>query len=95
VRRSNAEELELRLPNGIYAIEGTQTSYWPNHCGSSEDLNRADTTRGFVKRLVDGLNHQELRIPGYEPRAVHCDHNPVFIQKGLNSERTNIPPRAR
>jgi hypothetical protein len=88
-------------PDGIYAIEDTQTSYWPNHGGSSEDLNRVDTSMGFVKRLVDGLNHQELRIPGYEPTytdrhvvALHCYHNLVFIQKGLNAERTNIPLRA-
>ena len=85
-----------RLPDGaIYAIEDTQTSYWPEF-GGSEDLDSPDTTMAFVKRLVDGLNHEELLDPGYEPsytdthiRAVHCYHNLVVIEKGDNREGSN------
>ena len=84
-------------PNGIYAIEDTQTSYWPTYGGSSEDLNRAGTTLELVKRLIDCINHMELRIPDYAPThldrnvvALHIYHNLVFVQKGRNDERSNI-----
>jgi hypothetical protein len=89
-------------PDGIYAIEDTQTSYWPNWGGSSEDLNRKDTSMGMAKSLVDCLNHMELRIPGYVPTyldqhvvGLHFYHNLVFVQKGRNTERTNIPLEER
>jgi hypothetical protein len=77
--------------NGIYVIEDTQTSYWPSAGGSSDDLNRSDTTMGFLKRLTDGLNHCEYQIEAYRRSyfdghivAMHFYHNIVFIQKGLN-----------
>jgi hypothetical protein len=86
--------------DGMYVIEDTQTSYWPNYGGSSEDLDRHDTTMGLVKRLADGLNHQELLLPDYVPSyadlhvvALHCYHNLVFVQKGRNDERPNISVR--
>jgi len=79
--------------NGIYVIEDTLTSYWPHYGGSSEDLNRLDTTMGFLKQLTDGLNYCEYRIKDYKPSyfdknivAIHFYHNIVFIQKGLNNE---------
>jgi demethylmacrocin O-methyltransferase len=50
----------------------------------------------LVKDLVDGLNHEEFLLEGYEPtytdqwvRAVHCYHNLVIIEKGDNREGTN------
>ena len=84
------------LPDGaVYAIEDTQTSYWPEF-GGSEDREAPDTTMSFVKRLVDGLNHEEFLDDGYEPtytdthvRAVHCYHNLVVVVKGDNREGTN------
>ena len=83
--------------NGFYVIEDTQTSYWEGHGGSSEDLNRADTSMGFFKRLVDGLNHQELRNDHYRPTyydrhivAIHFYHNIIFIEKGLNDEQGKV-----
>jgi hypothetical protein len=81
--------------NGIYVIEDTQTSYWPDQGGSSLDLNRPDTTMGFLKMLVDGLNYAEFDKPAYNPTyydkyitAMHFYHNIVFVQKGLNNEGT-------
>jgi demethylmacrocin O-methyltransferase len=81
--------------NGIYVIEDTQTSYWPDQGGSSLDLGRPDTTMGFLKMLVDGLNYAEFDRPQYSPTfydkyitAMHFYHNIVFIQKGLNNEGT-------
>lgn len=84
------------LPDGaFYAIEDTQTSYWPEF-GGQEDPTAPGTTMAFVKALVDGLNHEEFLTPSYEPtytdrhvRAVHCYHNLVILEKGDNLEGSN------
>jgi|ERR1044071_3181138 demethylmacrocin O-methyltransferase len=83
--------------NGIYVIEDTQTSYWQSFGGSSDDLHRPDTTMGFLKALVDGLNYAQFEKEAYEPNyydkhltAIHFYHNIVFLQKGTNNERRNI-----
>lgn len=86
--------------DGIYVVEDTQTSYWPGVGGSSSDLDRPDTTIGFFKKLVDGLNYAEFDKPHYAPTyydknitAIHFYHNMVFIQKGFNSEGSNLLSR--
>ena len=84
------------LPDGaIYAIEDTQTSYWPEF-GGQEDPAAPGTTMAFVKALVDGLNHEEFLAADYEPTytdrhvtAVHCYHNLVILEKGDNREGSN------
>ena len=84
------------LPDdGIYAIEDTQTSYWPEW-GGSEDRHDPTTTMALVKDLVDGLNFEEYVDESYEPtytdlhvKAVHAYHNLVIIEKGDNREGTN------
>jgi hypothetical protein len=84
------------LPDGaIYCIEDTQTSYWPAW-GGQLDPRAPGTSMDLVKDLVDGLNHEEFLLEGYEPtytdqwvRAVHCYHNLVIIEKGDNREGTN------
>ena len=80
--------------NGIYVIEDLGTSYWHKYGGSSVDLQRPDTTMGFLKQLVDGLNYTEYEIDNYEPTyfdrhivAMHFYHNMVFIRKGLNANK--------
>ncbi|MBB6627448.1 class I SAM-dependent methyltransferase [Nocardioides sp. KIGAM211] len=85
----------LLADDGIYAIEDTQTSYWPEW-GGSEDRHDPTTTMALVKDLVDGLNHEEYvdddHVPTYADRhvvAVHCYHNLVIIEKGTNDEGTN------
>ena len=90
------ETLFPLLPSGaVYAIEDTQTSYWPEF-GGDEDPRASGTTMAFVKTLVDGLNHEEFLDPSYEPSytdlhvtAVHCYHNLVVIEKGDNREGSN------
>lgn len=94
------------LPDGaVYAIEDTQTSYWPEF-GGSEDRDSPDTTMAFVKALLDGLNHEEFLDLDYRPsytdthvRSVHCYHNLVIIEKGDNQEGSNkrrvLPKRFR
>lgn len=84
------------LPSGaLYAIEDTQTSYWPKW-GGSFDLDDKSTTMALVKRLIDGLNYEEFQTGDYAPSysdrtviAVHCYHNLVIIEKGTNVEGTN------
>ncbi len=82
-------------PGGIYVIEDLQTSYWPGWQGSSTDLNNPLTSMGFIKTLVDGLNHQEqVRTEAYTPtytelqiRGIYLYHNIAFIVKGTNAEQ--------
>ncbi len=82
--------------NGIYVIEDVQTSYWRRNGGSSTNLNGSDTTMGFMKQLIDGLNYAEYEKEDYKPTyfdkhivAIYFYHNIVFIQKGLNDEGSN------
>jgi len=76
-------------------IEDTQTSYWPAW-GGELDPKAPGTSMDLVKDLIDGLNHEEFLVEGYQPtytdqwvRAVHCYHNLVIIEKGDNREGTN------
>ncbi|MGI8521697.1 MAG: hypothetical protein ACR2K3_00065 [Nocardioides sp.] len=85
----------LLADDGIYCIEDIQTSYWPEW-GGAEDPHDPDTSMALVKDLVDGLNHEEFVVDGYQPTytdlnivAVHCYHNLVVIEKGRNEEGTN------
>lgn len=85
----------LLADDGIYVVEDTQTSYWPEW-GGAEDPEDPHTSMAMLKRLCDGLNHVEYTLEPYEPTytdlhvvAVHFYHNLVFIQKGVNSGRTN------
>ena len=52
---------------------------------------------GFLKSLVDGLNHAEFERPGYKANyfdlniaAMHFYHNIVFVHKGMNRHPSNI-----
>lgn len=84
------------LPDGaIYCIEDIQTSYWPVW-GGQLDPKAPGTSMDMVKDLIDGLNHEEFLVKGYQPtytdewvKAVHCYHNLVVIEKGDNREGTN------
>jgi hypothetical protein len=76
---------------GIYVVEDTQTSYWPDFGGDRHDRPEAATSMNFFKRLADGLNHSEFAVPGYEPTyldlnvsSMHFYHNMVFVYKGAN-----------
>ncbi|HEX4156227.1 MAG TPA: hypothetical protein VHY48_11495 [Acidobacteriaceae bacterium] len=85
----------LLRDNGIYAIEDTQTSYWPSFGGG---IDSPSTLMTLFKSLVDGLNHVEFPIEDYSPDyfernivEVAFFHNLVVIRKGSNSEKTNAP----
>jgi demethylmacrocin O-methyltransferase len=89
----------LLRPNGIYAIEDTQTSYWPSYGGGRA---RPDTLLNFFKGLTDGLNYAEYSDDGYTPDCLEGNivemaffHNLVIVRKGINDERSNQPEVVR
>jgi demethylmacrocin O-methyltransferase len=88
----------LLKQGGIYAIEDTQTSYWPEFGGDSEDLLRPSTSMNYVRSLVDGLNYREIIRPGYQPTyldqnisSIHFYRNLTVVYKGSNMEESNRP----
>lgn len=82
---------------GIYVIEDTQTAYWPDYGGDSNNLNNPFTMTNFFKMLTDCVNHEEFLKTDYTPSyfdknivSVQFYHNLIFIHKGLNNEGSNI-----
>lgn len=87
---------------GIYAVEDTQTSYWPKMGdddlgGDIDNPNNLNTTMGFFKSLTDGINYEEFLKPGYQPTyfdkhivSMSFYHNLIFVHKGLNNEGSNL-----
>ncbi|KAJ0313749.1 uncharacterized protein N0V96_002189 [Colletotrichum fioriniae] len=87
----------LLRSGGIYAVEDLETSYWKVTGGSSNDMNATTSSMGFFKSLLDGLNHKEFEIPGYQPTyfdkhivSMTFYHNLVIIYKGDNDEESNV-----
>lgn len=92
IRESFSLLFPLLADGGVYVIEDTQTSYWPQWGGSNDPKNPT-RTMGLIKDLLDGLNWEEWRQYGDQPSytdehvvAVHVYHNLVFITKGCNRE---------
>ncbi len=76
---------------GVYAIEDMETSYWPAWGGDAPDRATSATSIGFVKTLIDGLNHREFdgADPSYLDEnivSVHFYKSLAFIVKGANTE---------
>lgn len=81
---------------GIYVVEDTQTSYWKDFGGDSEDLSNAKTLMNFFKSLTDSLNNKEFIKLNYQQSyfdkkiiSIHFYHNLIFIYKGNNDEESN------
>jgi demethylmacrocin O-methyltransferase len=89
-----------KLKNGgIYVVEDTETSYWPDYGGDSVHLNNPTTIMNFFKGLTDCLNYQELinrdQGPTYFDKhinSIQFYHNQIFIFKGTNNEASSIDP---
>lgn len=87
-----------KLKNGgIYVIEDTQTSYWPNMGGELLERNNENTIYGYFKNLIDGLNYNEFMLENYRPTyfdlkivSIHFYHNLIFIYKNENNEKSNV-----
>lgn len=80
-------------PGGVYVVEDTQTSYWESFGGSAQRLSDVDTTMGYFKALLDGLNHSEIHPDDFTPTGferqiagLHFFHNLIFVQKAVNDE---------
>jgi cephalosporin hydroxylase len=80
--------------HGIYVVEDTQTSYWPEW-GGAEDPADPHTSMAMLKRLADGLNYEEFVVDDYRPSytdlhvtGLHFYHNLVVVEKGRNAEGT-------
>lgn len=85
----------LLRPDGIYAVEDTQTAYWPTWGGG---MDYAGNSTRYFQRLSDGLNHAEFPLADYEPTywdrhitSVAFFHNLIIITKGDNSHASNLP----
>ena len=95
---------KLKL-GGLYAIEDLQTCYWTEFWGvdwkGSHDANCPTTAMAMIKRLCDGLNHEEFFDDAYRPsytdrfvKGIHLWHNLCILEKGLNNEGSIvIPPK--
>jgi hypothetical protein len=92
------ESFQILFPllktGGIYAIEDTQTSYWPEYGGDSILPDNPNTAMGYFKSFVHGLNHSEFKNPNRTPSpfenqisSIHFYHNLIFIYKGENPFR--------
>lgn len=99
VIRSFETLFPLLASRGLYVIEDTQTSYWPKFGGDPDPLTSDLTTMSYFKRLIDGLNYEELPNPraispfDAEIVAIHFYHNLIFIEKGNNREGSNMISR--
>ena len=82
---------------GIYVIEDLCTSYWESHpdgipWGGSKDLNAPFTSMNYLKRLVDGINHEEYSRHTEPPpssqfiKSMHFYRNLAFVYKDWNFE---------
>ncbi|MFD2909778.1 CmcI family methyltransferase [Flavobacterium ardleyense] len=94
------ETFEFLFPRlkvgGYYVIEDTQTSYWQDYGGTSEDFSRAGTIYKYFKDKIDCLNAEEFIIKDYKKSyfdkyivSMHFYHNMIFIEKGINNEKSN------
>ena len=85
----------LMRSNGIYAIEDTQTAYWPTWGGG---IGSPHSSVAFLKSLTDGLNHVEYPLESYAPNyfdqnivEIAFFHNLIIVRKGSNNEKPNQP----
>ena len=85
----------LLRPNGIYAIEDVQTSYWPSWGGG---ISSPQSCMTYFKSIADGLNYSEYPSHNYKPNYFDTNvigivffHNLILVRKGDNSEVTNAP----
>lgn len=95
------EILFPKLKNGgIYVIEDTQTSYWSDYGGDSENLDNPSTIMNYFKKLTDCLNHQEFVRSNYSASyfdkniySIRFYHNLIFVFKEPNNESSGVDLR--
>lgn len=77
--------------NGVYIIEDTETSYWPDYGGNNKWLGDPLTCVNYFKSLCDGLNHETIASEVMTPlpfidmiESITFYRNIIAIQKGVN-----------
>ncbi len=87
---------------GVYIIEDTQTSYWKDFGGDSENLKNPTTLMNYFKSLTDSINFKEFEKENYSPTyfdenivSMYFYHNLLIITKGDNKEESNIMRNGR
>jgi len=82
----------LLKSGGWYIVEDTETAYYKDFGGNSEDRDGAPSSINFFKDLIHGLHYKDYELDDYEPSyydenilSIHFFHNMVFIHKGDNS----------
>jgi demethylmacrocin O-methyltransferase len=78
----------LLRPDGLYVVEDLETSYWPGWKGSTDPADPS-TSVGFLKTLVDAVNHQgpAAQEVGRDITGAHFYHNMAILEKGANREQ--------
>ena len=69
---------------GIYFIEDTQTSYWPQYNGSSLVPNCYDTAIRWTKLAVDLINRGEILDPSAFPLAANIDISELHVYHNIS-----------
>jgi hypothetical protein len=89
------EQLFPRLaPGGIYVIEDTQTSYWPNFGGAPVDQQSRETAMGYFTELARYLNYPEfpagqmgdsdMLASAKSVVSICFEHNLIILRKSQN-----------
>jgi demethylmacrocin O-methyltransferase len=76
-------------PGGIYVIEDTQTSYWPEYGGKPPIEQSRETAVGYFSELANYLNYREFKSPADEAfvdiarsfESIYFEHNLIVLTK--------------
>ena len=81
-------------PQGLYAIEDLQTSYFPRFGGSRVNLKKKETSINFLKSIVDSINYEHRDRPFFKTKKfdglvefVHFYQNMAILKKGESKKR--------
>jgi hypothetical protein len=79
----------LMNPNGIYIIEDTETSYWPDY-GGSMDLDHKHSCIAYFMKKIHELHYRTNGTPKHDPftdtiESIQFFNNIIIIRKGYNA----------
>jgi hypothetical protein len=81
---------------GLYIIEDTRTSYWPEYGGTTVDQQSRITAMGYFTELARYLNYPDFRNEQGDPKmtgfsksisSIYFEHNLIVITKVNHSTR--------
>jgi hypothetical protein len=88
------ENLFARVKGGgVYVVEDTQTSYWPDHGGKPVNQQNLTTAMGYFTELAKYLNYPEFRTEeGIDANmmnfaktigSIYFEHNLIIVHKRI------------